>query len=129
MPRIQSNTPMLLFYAAMNVMFGSDHIKQPFDSIFTIDMAHGRASKTILPANRFLFFMSSQVLNKMICRPFSESMAPRLEIEDVDGGIYSDVLDLWCGKIDLQDESLNAVMAMTSVADRLEMTEVGLAPP
>ncbi len=63
----------------------------------------------------------------MICRPFSERMAMRLELEDVGGVVYSDVLDLWCGKKCSDDKSLYAVMAMASVADRLEMTEVGLA--
>jgi hypothetical protein len=63
----------------------------------------------------------------MICRPFSECMAPRLELEDVDGVVYSDVLDMWCGKAGLGDKSLDAVMAMASVADRLGMTEVGAA--
>ena len=71
--------------------------------------------------------MSSEVLHKMISMPFSESTAPRLELEDVDGGIFSDVLNLWCGRECLEDKSLDAVMAMASVADRLEMTEVGLA--
>jgi hypothetical protein len=54
-------------------------------------------------------------------------MAPRLELEDVDGGAYSDVLDLWCGKEGLGDKSLDCIMAMASLADRLGMTEVGAA--
>jgi hypothetical protein len=89
-------------------------------------VAFGRSSKTNLRANRFLLSVSSEVLHRMICRPFSESMAPQLDLEDVDGGTYSDVLDLWCGKESLVDKSLDVVMAMASVADRLEMTDVGL---
>ncbi len=38
--------------------------------------------------------------------------------------MYSNVLDLWCGKEGLADKSLDAAMAMASVEDRLEMTEV-----
>ena len=87
----------------------------------------GRSSRTSLPANKFLLCLSSAVLHKMICRPFSECKAPRLELEDVDGRVYSDVLDMWCGKEGLGDKSLDAVMAMASVADRLGMTEVGAA--
>ena len=66
-------------------------------------------------------------MHRMICRPFSESKMPRLELEDVDGETYSDVLDLWCGKECLKAKSLAAAMAMANVADRLEMTDVGLA--
>ncbi len=36
-------------------------------------------------------------------------------------------LDLWCGKVFLENKSLDAFMAMASVANWLEMTEVGLA--
>ena len=85
------------------------------------------SSKTSLPANKFLLSLSSAVMHKMICRPFSECKAPRLELDDVDGTVYSDVLDMWCGKEGLGDKSLDAVMAMASVADRLGMTEVGAA--
>ena len=88
---------------------------------------HGRSSKTSLSANKFLLCLSSAVLHTMICRPFSECEAPCLELEDVDGRVYSDILDMWCGKKGLGDKSLDAVMAMASVADRLEMTEVGAA--
>jgi hypothetical protein len=82
---------------------------------------------TKLRANRFLLCMSSDVLHRMICRSFSESKMPRLELEDVDGETYCDVLDLWCGKECFKDKSLDAVMTMASVADRLAMTDVGLA--
>ena len=61
----------------------------------------------------------------MICGDFSECMAPRLELEDVAAGAYSDVMDLWCGKDSLGDKPLCDVMTMASVADRLGMTEVG----
>ena len=64
---------------------------------------------------------------KMICGDFSECMAPRLELEDVAAGAYSDVMDLWCGKDVVGDKPLCAVMTMASVADRLGMTEVGAA--
>ena len=63
----------------------------------------------------------------MICGPFSESQALRLELEDVEVNAYSDILNLWCGKEGLEDKTLDAIMAMASVADRLEMKEVATA--
>ena len=90
-------------------------------------MSHDRSSGTSLRANKFLLCVSSPFLHKMICGSFSECMAPRLELEDVDGAAYSDVLDLWCGKEGLGDKSLDCIMAMANVADRLGMTEVGMA--
>jgi hypothetical protein len=63
----------------------------------------------------------------MICGTFSESTMTRLELADVDARVYSDVLDMWCGKKDFWNKELGVVMAMASVADRLEMTEVGTA--
>ncbi len=42
----------------------------------------------------------------MISKPFSERMATQLELEDVGGVVYSDVLDLWCGKKCSDDKSL-----------------------
>ncbi len=101
---IQAKKAMPLFcaFSALHLLFSTSDIKNNFKSfpcgLVNIDVAHGRSSKTNLPAYRFLLCMSSEVLHKMICRPFSESMAPRLELERVDGGIYSDVLDLRCGK-------------------------------
>jgi hypothetical protein len=79
---------------------------------------HGRSSGTNLRANKFLLCTSSPILHKMICGSFRESMVPLLELEDVDGAAYSEGLG---------DRSLNSMMAMASVADRLEMTEVGAA--
>ncbi len=71
----------------------------------------------------FLLCMSSKLLHKMICRPFMEGMAMRLELDDVDARVYSGVLaHLWCGKEGprLGGKTLDAAMAMASVADRLE---------
>jgi hypothetical protein len=78
-----------------------------------------------LRANRFLLCMSSPTLHKMICGPFKEGMTTRLELDDVNSMDYSNVLDMWCGKEGLRDKSLDDAMAMASVADRLEMMEVG----
>ena len=71
--------------------------------ILTLIFSHDRSSGTNLRANKFLLCVSSPFLHKMICGSFSECMAPRLELEDVDGAAYSDVLDLWCGKEGLVD--------------------------
>ncbi len=87
-------------------------------------MPHCRFSGITLPASKVLLCMSSEVLHKMICGPFMEGMAPRLELDDVDARVFSDVLDLWCGKDGLEDRTLDAAMAMASVADRLDMAEV-----
>ncbi len=55
--------------------------------------------------------MSSPVLEKMICGSFSDSVAPRLELEGVDARVYSDVLDMWCGKDVVAKKELGDVMA------------------
>jgi hypothetical protein len=45
----------------------------------------------------------------------------------VDGRVFGDVLDLWCGKEVRGDKELADVMMMASVADRLQMAEVVVA--
>jgi hypothetical protein len=75
--------------------------------------------------------VSSPFLHKMICGSFKEGMGIEtlLPLEDVDASVYSEVLDLWCGKTGpkgLAGKSLEAVMVMASVADRLLMAEVGM---
>ena len=48
-------------------------------------------------------------------------------LQDVDGIIFEEVLNLWCGKDVGANKQLGDVMVMTSVADRLQMSEVVLA--
>jgi hypothetical protein len=74
--------------------------------------------------NGFLLSMASPMLHKMLFRDFREGVGRRLELEDVDGGLFGDVLDLWCGKEVCGDKELAEVMMMASVADRLQMVEV-----
>jgi hypothetical protein len=86
-----------------------------------------RSSDTVLSTNRFLLCVSSPMLHKMISGSFQEGTAPHLALEDVDASVYSDVMDLWNGSTEpkrLMDKSLDAVMTMASVADRLLMTDV-----
>jgi hypothetical protein len=80
-----------------------------------------------LRASGFVLGLSSPVLQKMLCGGFSESAARRVELEDVDGVAYSKVLDMWCGKEGLEEKELGDVLVLASVADRLEMAEVGAA--
>ena len=50
-------------------------------------------------------------------------MSRRLSLEDVDGEVFEEVLNLWCGK-ESRAEQLEEVMVMASVADWLEMLDV-----
>ena len=68
--------------------------------------------------------MASPVLHKMLFGDFREGAARRVALEDVDGRVFGDVLDLWCGKEVRGDKALVDVMMMASVADRLQMAEV-----
>jgi hypothetical protein len=71
--------------------------------------------------------MASPVLHKMLFGDFREGAARRAALEDVDGRVFCDVLDLWCGKEVRGDKALADVMMMASVADRLQMAEVVMA--
>ena len=71
--------------------------------------------------------MASPVLHKMLFGDFREGAARRVALEDVDGRVFGDVLDLWCGKEVRGDKELADVMMMASVADRLQMAEVVVA--
>ena len=68
--------------------------------------------------------MASPVLHKMLFGDFREGVGRRLELEEVDGRVFGEVLDLWCGKEVCGDKELAEVMMMASVADRLQMVEV-----
>ena len=63
----------------------------------------------------------------MLFGDFREGAARRVTLEDVDGRVFGDVLDLWCGKEVRGDKELADVMMMASVADRLQMAEVVVA--
>ena len=67
--------------------------------------------------------MASPVLYKMICGSFREGTTRRLSLKDVDGKAFVEVLNLWCGKERRAEQGLRDVMAMASVADRLEMLD------
>jgi WD40 repeat protein len=71
--------------------------------------------------------MASPVLHKMLFGDFREGAARRAALEDVDGGVFGDVLDLWCGKEVRGDKALAYALLMASVADRLQMAEVAKA--
>ncbi len=60
----------------------------------------------------------------MLFGDFREGATRRVALEDVDGRVFGDVLDLWCGKEVRGDKELADVMEMASVADRLQMAEV-----
>ena len=47
-----------------------------------------------------------------------------MSLTDVDGRAFQEVLNLWCGKEGRAERELGDVMAMASVADRLEMLDV-----
>jgi hypothetical protein len=68
--------------------------------------------------------MASPVLHKMLFGDFREGAARRVALEDVDGRVFGDVLDPWCGKEVRGDKELAEVIMMASVADRLQIAEV-----
>ena len=68
--------------------------------------------------------MASPVLHKMICGGFSEGATRRLLLEEVDGGAFEELLNLWSGKEGRAEQELGDVLVMASVADRLEMLDV-----
>jgi hypothetical protein len=71
--------------------------------------------------------MASPVLHKMLFGDFREGAGRRLELEDVDGRVFGEVLDLWCEKEVRGDNVLVEVVMMASVADRLQVAEVASA--
>jgi hypothetical protein len=81
----------------------------------------------MLRANSFLLSMASPVLHKMLFGDFREGVGRRLELDDVGGRVFGEVLDLWCGKEVCGDKELADVMMMASVADRLQMVDVATA--
>jgi hypothetical protein len=86
-----------------------------------------RNGKSSIRANRFILCMCSPVLHKMLCGGFIESKNQKIDIDDVDGKTFGMVLDMWCGNISCTEMKLGAVIALTSVADRFQMTEVASA--
>ena len=72
-----------------------------------------------------LLSLSSPVLHKMICGVFKESAVGRVELGDVQESVYVQLLDLWCGKEGAVEATLGGAVVLASVADRLEMLEVG----
>ena len=51
-------------------------------------------------------------------------MTRRVSLDDIDKKAFEEVLDLWCGKEDSSEKELRDVMAMASLADRLQMEDV-----
>ena len=47
-----------------------------------------------------------------------------MSLEDVDVGVFEEVLDMWCGKEGREDKQLHDAIETASVADRLQMVEV-----
>ena len=78
----------------------------------------------MLRSNSFLLSIASPVLHKMLCGGFREGVARQISFQDVDGKVFEEVLHFWCGKEAGAEKELSSVMAMASVADRLEMLEV-----
>ena len=81
----------------------------------------------MLRANGFLLSMASPVLHKMLFGDFREGAIQLITLEDVDGRVFGDVFDVWCGKEVRGDKELADVMTMASVADRLQMVEAATA--
>ena len=92
--------------------------------LISLTMHFCRSSNTTVRANSFLLCMASPVLHKMLCGSFREGATRRLSLTDVDGRVFQEVLNLWCGKEGRAERELGDVMAMASVADRLEMLDV-----
>ena len=48
----------------------------------------------------------------------------RISLDDIDKKAFEEVLDLWCGKDDSIEKELREVIAVASLADRLQMGDV-----
>ena len=68
--------------------------------------------------------MASPFLHKMLCGYFREGVTRRVSLDDIDKKAFEEVLDLWCGKENSTEKELREVMAMASLADRLQMEDV-----
>ena len=68
--------------------------------------------------------MMSPVLHKAVCGNFSERGTRRVELEDVDPVCFQRVLDLWCGRIGVEIESLSELIRTAGVAERFQVGEV-----
>ena len=77
-----------------------------------------------MKVSSFLLSMASPFLHKMLCGHFREGVTRRVSLDDIDKKAFEEVLDLWCGKEDSSEKELREVMAMASLADRLQMEDV-----
>ena len=82
------------------------------------------SSSTTLRANRFVLSMCSPVLHRMLCGSFIESNEKKITLKDMDRRTFGKAVDMWCGKLNNVEMSLDEVNDLASVADRLQMTEV-----
>ena len=63
----------------------------------------GRSSSKVLRTSRFLICLSNPVLH-MLCVSFSKSESKMLSLDCVNGKIFLDQLNVWCGREDYQGE-------------------------
>ena len=62
----------------------------------------------------------------MLCRDFKER-ANRKLVLDIDSRAFLELFNIWCSMSWLKEIPLGKVMMLASVADRLEMLDVGTA--
>ena len=60
----------------------------------------------------------------MLCGGFREGKSDELKLEDVKHRIFTQVLDVWCGRKDCQKVELGEAGQLASVADQFQMSEV-----
>jgi hypothetical protein len=72
----------------------------------------------------FLLSILSPVLQKRVCGDFRENAVRRVELEDVDPASFQRVLDLWCGRDDVEFESVRQVLKTAAIAERFQVAEV-----
>jgi hypothetical protein len=80
-----------------------------------------------LRINAFLLSMAGTVLQKILCGPFKEGTTRQLVLDDVHSDEFTALLDLWSGKVERVEMQAGELLRLVSVADRLGMTEVGVA--
>ena len=95
--------------------------------VLHLENRNSKSSTIILQANGFILSLCSPVLHRMVCGDFIESKKKKIDIYDVDGKSFGMVLDMWCGNVSFTEMELGAVIALTSVADRFQITDVALA--
>ena len=68
--------------------------------------------------------IASPVLQPMVCGKFRESIARRIELDDVDIQSFQHLLDLWCGRQVMVIGGLEGLIQLAALANRFQVSPV-----